>query len=118
MFSATSTGQESESMKLAARDRALRRYLTDYQYQPDLTERLDAAAAMPTSQQRINEIVLWKVNRFVALAPELLKRLDGMRALLPGGHRASECASLLEDLLAVSRRGRGDGIDIPSVRSC
>lgn len=51
---------------------------SNYHYQPDLTTKLDK---LNTSfdQQTINEIVLWKVNRFASLTDqtfELLNKID------------------------------------------
>jgi hypothetical protein len=41
----------------------------------------------PFTQQRINEIVLWKHNRYVAASGEVLKGLNAARTLQPGKHR-------------------------------
>lgn len=49
-----------------------------YDYQPDLTTKLDKFDK-PFDQQTINEIVLWKVNRFAFLTDQtfdLLNKID------------------------------------------
>ena len=48
--------------------------------------------------QLINEIVLWKVNRFVELDGRLLTSIEGVKRLKPGEHRRAESvlASLLD----------------------
>jgi hypothetical protein len=35
----------------------------------------------------VNEIVLWKVNRYVSVTPALLRELDHIRGLKPNQHR-------------------------------
>jgi hypothetical protein len=46
--------------------------LKDYRFQPDLTLHLDGLGAQPFGQDVINEIVLWKVNRYAKLSPSAL----------------------------------------------
>jgi len=72
--------------------------LQDYRYQPNLTRRLDSAAVVAIDQATINEIVLWKVNRYVRLNERTLELLNGVAELRHGAHRqASEAlASLLD----------------------
>lgn len=48
---------------------------SDYDYQNDLTERLDNLTS-DFDQQIINEIVLWKVNRYAKLDPETLDAIN------------------------------------------
>ena len=69
-----------------------------YTYCPELTDRLDAFAG-PFSQDFINEIVLWKVNRYVAMS-DLLPRLDELRLLKASQH--AKARSLLADLLGTA----------------
>jgi len=64
-------------------------FLKDYSYQPELTGRLDALDSQPFTQAVINEIVLWKVNRYVALSPATMEALNGIAGLQPGSHRAA-----------------------------
>ena len=52
--------------------------LEDWKYQPDLTEKLDVTEG-DFNQEIINEIVLWKVNRYASLSPyclQLLNKID------------------------------------------
>ena len=96
--------------KMASNNRPLRRivtarsfsgklspYLEDYTYQPDLTARLDKLQGTEFTQNLINEIVLWKVNRYVSLSPALLQQIGHLRLLKPDEHRKGE--SVLSALL-------------------
>ena len=49
-------------------DGDLASFLADYTYQPALTGRLDELANSNLTQQTVNEIVLWKVNRYVSVS--------------------------------------------------
>ena len=80
-------------------------FLSKYHYQPDLTQRLDKIRSTPLSQHLINEIVLWKANRYVAMSDDLLQSLDGVSNLKTGEHRQAE--SLLKQLLSTH------GVDVP-----
>src|SRR4051812_34361666 len=77
--------------------RQLGKYLELYRYQPELTAHLDTLPSAPFSQQTINEIVLWKVNRYVRFPARLSKTLHGLRKLPPKQHRQAK--SILEELL-------------------
>jgi hypothetical protein len=72
-------------------------FLTAYIYQPDLTGRLDKLEDTEFTQQLINEIVLWKVNRYVSLTPQLLRQIGHLQRLKPNEHRKGE--SVLTALL-------------------
>src|SRR5215216_2048642 len=74
----------------------LRRYLNEYNYQPTLTAKLDAMKT-PLCQETSNEIALWKVNRYVALEPDVLRALNAAADLKRGQHRTVE--GLLKQLL-------------------
>jgi hypothetical protein len=74
-------------------------FLREYNYQSDLTKRLDDLAELTLTPELINEIVLWKVNRFVWLEEGLLDRLDKLKTLEAGAHRQAH--SVVELLLAV-----------------
>lgn len=50
----------------------------EYNYQPYLTEKLDQLTA-PFSQEVMNEIVLWKVNRFALFNDEILSQLNKIK---------------------------------------
>jgi len=55
--------------------------LEEYKYQPGLTDKLDNLNKMPLDQHIINEIVLWKVNRYVSVPDTLLKKIDSLKLL-------------------------------------
>jgi thermostable 8-oxoguanine DNA glycosylase len=80
-------------------------FLREYNYQSDLTKKLDDLADLTLTPELINKIVLWKVNRFVWLEESLLDRLDALKTLEAGAHRQAD--SVVELLLAVH------GIDLP-----
>ncbi|MBM3793884.1 MAG: hypothetical protein FJW31_07400 [Acidobacteria bacterium] len=84
--------------KAADHPNELGKYLGDYQVYPKLTGKLDDFAA-PFDQATINEIVLWKVARYVELSPALMRQLDNLRALNPGEHKKGK--DTLEKLLAI-----------------
>ena len=48
----------------------------DYKYQLSLTEKLDRFSEELFTQELINEIVLWKINRYVAVDDEALRLLN------------------------------------------
>jgi hypothetical protein len=68
----------------------LAEFLDSYRYQPDLTPRLDALGSAPFDQKLINEIVLWKVNRYAPLSSEALTALTGANRFAAGHHRGAE----------------------------
>jgi hypothetical protein len=68
----------------------LKVFLGRYEYQPTLTERLDRLGDEDFTQRSIDEIVLWKVNRYVAAQAELLAKLNGLKSLSNGEHRQGE----------------------------
>jgi thermostable 8-oxoguanine DNA glycosylase len=68
----------------------LSKYLKRYQQLPALTAHLDTLPDKPFSQETINEIVLWKVNRYVGLPKKLRDSLHELRALSPRDHRQAE----------------------------
>ena len=80
-------------------------FLQDYRYQPDLTTRLDSSMAVPFDQTTINEVVLWKINRYVRLKEPTLELLNGVSEVPRGAHRQAA------DLLALLLDTRG--VDLP-----
>ena len=74
-------------------------YLRRYKQQPELTPRLDGLGQTKFTQATINEIVLWKVNRYAFLTPAILRGLETLRRIKRGQHRRAE--SVLIDLVAV-----------------
>ena len=73
--------------------------LKHHQYQPALTSYLDHLDSKPFTQDLINEIVLWKVNRYAELRPTALKALNRVAAIRPKSHRTAEAtvATLLRE---------------------
>lgn len=80
--------------------------LTNYNYQPELTVKLGAIAG-PFDQATIQEIVLWKVNRYPSLSSETIALLNQLTSLKQGEH--SQGQTVLELLLAKESKG----IDLP-----
>jgi hypothetical protein len=80
-------------------------FLKDYKYQQKLTPKLDDLEGVKLSPELVNEIVLWKVNRYVSLDVDQLHRLDTVATLKPGEHR--KALAILEELLGVP------GVDLP-----
>jgi hypothetical protein len=75
----------------------LSRFLNDYTHQPDLTGRLDNLGETEFTQELLNEIVLWKVNRYVLFTDEMSRQIGQIRRLKPNEHRMGE--SVLTALL-------------------
>jgi len=80
-------------------------FLRRFRYQRELTAKLDALPNAQFSQETINEIILWKVNRYARLSDDVRKALYALRALKPLEHRSGE--QVLLQLLACT------GIDLP-----
>jgi hypothetical protein len=53
-----------------------------YTYQPYLTEKLKNTSANNLDQEWVNEIVLWKLNRYVRMQDDILALLNDPRLLL------------------------------------
>ena len=83
----------------------LNKFLHEYNYQPELTNRLDSLSASRPNQSLINEIVLWKVNRYVYLDDSILEGLAALVKLQNGKHVQAE--PILKALLETR------GIDLP-----
>ena len=79
----------------------LSRYKDQYNYQPELTEQLDSIEGS-FSQETINEIVLWKINRYVKMTDDTLRMLNGIDRLNHDEEKEL-CARMLNT----------DGIDLP-----
>lgn len=91
--------QAEESKKV------LSEYLKDYRYQPDLTQRLDSPVDGAFTQEKINEIVLWKVNRYAPLSADSLAALNSTKSIAAGSHR--EADTCIRQLL------KQPGVDLP-----
>jgi hypothetical protein len=72
-------------------------------YQNRLTEKMDDLAGVRFSRNVINDIVLWRVNRFVCLQESLLYQLEALRTPNTGLHRATRPD--LESLLGEDAAG-------------
>jgi thermostable 8-oxoguanine DNA glycosylase len=83
----------------------LSEFLKDFRFQPELTAHLDGLGFQPFAQDVINEIVLWKVNRYVKLSPSILEALNGVGDIQARSHRTASAA------LVVLLRERG--VDLP-----
>jgi thermostable 8-oxoguanine DNA glycosylase len=83
----------------------LTEFLSDYRYQSDLTRRLDAVGTAAFDQSLVNEIVLWKVNRYAPLEPDALAALNSAVQIEPGEHRTAH------NVLAILLRQQG--VDLP-----
>lgn len=53
--------------------------ISDYNFQLDLTKKLDGIAGKTFDQEIINEIILWKVNRYAELNDQALTLLNSIR---------------------------------------
>lgn len=83
----------------------LNTFLAFYKFQPELTKRLDNLENTSIDQSVINEIVLWKVNRYVRLDDYNIEQLKNVRSLKAGEHKKGN--EVLKALLSVR------GIDLP-----
>ena len=83
----------------------LNTFLTFYKFQPELTKRLDDLEPTSIDQSVINEIVLWKVDRYVRLNNENIDQLKKLTVLKAGEHKKSN--DVLKALLDVN------GVDLP-----
>ena len=80
-------------------------FLKAYRYQRELTEQLDALGPQPFGQAVINEIVLWKVNRYAPLGQPAFEALNSIVGLQPGSHKSAR--EVIEVLL------HERGVDLP-----
>ena len=78
-------------------EKSVDKFYSDYIYQTDLTNHLDNLSEVDFSQELINKIVLWKVNRYVSLKNGMLQKIDGLKTLVKGQHRESR--DVLDQLL-------------------
>jgi hypothetical protein len=97
--------ETAEIMKASDFSGDLGAFLGQYNYQPDLTRRLDNLESIAIDQSLINDIVLWKVNRYVRLSDDILGQIAGLKVLKAGDHRKGkkEINTLMEL----------DGVDLP-----
>jgi len=69
--------------------RLIRDFISDYSVYPELTKKLDAHN-WTFDDSIINEIVLWKLGRFVKIPTPSLTDLDGLKTLKPGQHKLAQ----------------------------
>ncbi len=67
-----------------------RSLLENYQYHPELTKKLDAMTVEDFNQELLFEIVLWKLNRYPHIQPEIFGELKGIGKVGPKEHREAE----------------------------
>ncbi len=80
-------------------------FLALYSYEPELTSRLDNLEDTAVDQSLINDIVLWKVNRYVKVSDEIVVLISGLRVLKEREHRKSK--KEIDTLMSL------DGVDLP-----
>jgi hypothetical protein len=83
----------------------LQAYLKKYNYQPELTNKLDCVGEHNFTQELINEIVLWKVNRYVIAHQKLNNGLNQLVGLRNGEHK--------KGIDALSMLLNTHGVDLP-----
>jgi len=80
-------------------------FLDQYNYQPKLTELLDNLENTPIDQSLINDIVLWKVNRYVRVSDDIIGQIEGLKVLKAAEHRKGK--EVLTVLIGLN------GVDLP-----
>jgi thermostable 8-oxoguanine DNA glycosylase len=83
----------------------LNTFLAFYNYQPELTKRLDNLENASIDQSLINEIVLWKVNRYVRIGDGDMEQLKNLKVLKAGEHKRGN--EVLKALMGIN------GVDLP-----
>lgn len=79
----------TKASEWTGQDKALSAFINDYSIYPNLTQKLDRSD-WNFSQELINEIVLWKIARYVEIPPNAFEALNGLRDLRVGQHRNAE----------------------------
>ncbi len=85
--------------------RCLGDYMKEYKYQVDLTLQLDSLQGVPFDQALVNEIVLWKVNRYAPLEAAALAELNRVINIEAGEHESAK------DVVVLLLKQRG--VDLP-----
>jgi hypothetical protein len=65
-----------------------------YNYQPELTKKLDELEGIAFKQELVNEIALWKLDRHFNIPTDILKAINSLATLAPGEHRKAGCVLL------------------------
>ena len=79
----------TKASERTGQDKALSAFINDYSIYPNLTQKLDRSD-LNFSQELINEIVLWKISRYVEIPLNVFESLNGLRNLRVGQHRNAE----------------------------
>jgi len=79
--------------------------LKEYKYQKDLTAYLDTITGQFLSQHLINEIVLWKVNRYISIDEGIIEDLYKISEIKTKNHRSAD--KIIRKLLEIK------GVDLP-----
>ena len=82
-----------------------------YSYQNELTEKLDQLEPEDFGQEALNEIVLWKVNRYAEMEFSLIEKIRELSSLNNGEHREGRVKDILHALLKTK------GIQLPMASS-
>jgi thermostable 8-oxoguanine DNA glycosylase len=97
--------ETTEVMKASEFAGDLSAFLAQYHYQPELTGRLDNLENTAIDQSLVNEIVLWKVNRYVRISGDNIEQIEMLKVLQAGEHEKGD--EVLKVLLNVN------GVDLP-----
>ena len=71
--------------------------LSNYTYQNELTQKLDALKSSELNRNTLYEIVLWKLNRFPIISDKLLEKAKTLGKLQPKQH--PDARPVIEELL-------------------
>lgn len=96
--------QVTKASEWASQDKTLASFINDYRIYPNLTQKLDAGG-WNFSQELVNEIVLWKISRYVEIPANVFESLNRLRSLQAGEHKKAK--TVLSSLLGC------DGVRLP-----
>ena len=96
------------AMKAIESNLNLSDFLKDYRYQLELTRRLDRLDSQPFTQAAVNEIILWKVNRYAPLS-HLCKFNSETATVLVSDtiYNATQCGNLSSRMCNLERDSSG-----------
>jgi len=72
------------------RNGKMKDHLQSYNYLPELTAKLKRICRRPLNDGLLNQIVLWKVNRYAEIDDDLLQRMNLLAKVKPGMHTKAE----------------------------
>lgn len=95
----------STNIKKATKENSesIKKRMTNYYYQPELTDKLDKLKGIKIDEKLLLEIVLWKINRYPDVNKINFKEINSLSKILPENFRKSEKA--LSDLLTIKGIG-------------